>query len=610
MPKTQGTLWSVVILVLLLAGPATFPSRGVFHSPDVHAASAPAATVTLPEGNDFATRVLRDPWDMGEFSDVSQWFNHIPGAHLENFQIQDGVFSATTSGGYFFTLFAGYPPAVKSGKIGARFPIPSSQYACFAMAMYVETGGLDYYHVSWQADQNLVDSGFIYNTPVASGIWKLYQVDLRTWGYISGERWTDRAFWQGLRVQPATNPNTQFAVDWVRLTDCSPVIHNLQNLPAGTYDLWLGTGTPERQILAVENFEPEGNGTYAWDVQGIAPGSYRYYITPVGGGAAVQQGDMVINQTPIVHFVRPSPLTGVDYATTSGNAWDMSASDDTTQIKCTIPTYEDGLLKLDTKPPSQVPGCVRSGANEVDPNVLLNTPQAVDIRQYRYLSFHHKLDGAWSLPEQGMIVRWIWVTSNPGTDCHYVSRSVSLDVFWDTYVVDLHEGWNGIPEESEPSWCGLTAWRDQSYPVIRFRLDPNENITNNVLHQEFDWIRLTRVESAARGTPFPIQIKTNESPDSLSLTFYYTIDLNNPTQHPAQAYTPPAAALPQGSVQIYLPVAPRAGDPFLQQLNPDFTYLWDTTGVTPGEYYVCTVAADGHNRAIYCSDAPLIISDT
>jgi len=34
-------------------------------------------------------------------------------------------------------------------------------------------------------------------------------------------------------------------------------------------------------------------------------------------------------------------------------------------------------------------------------------------------------------------------------------------------------------------------------------------------------------------------------------------------------------------------------------------FAWDTTGVNPGEYYMCVVVADQHNSATYCSEAPV-----
>jgi hypothetical protein len=286
----------------------------------------------------------------------------------------------------------------------------------------------------------------------------------------------------------------------------------------------------------------------------------------------------------------------------------MHSSNDLQRVKCAYSSTVNDLLLLDTVPPSQSPGCVRSGANEMDPNVILNTPSPVDIRSYRYFSFRHLIKGNWSIPEQGMVVRWIWATSNPGTDCHYVTREVALDVFWDTYIVDLHDDWNGLPVETDPPYCQRVHWRDQSYPVVKFRFDPNENITASNFYQEIDWIRLTKVDRIGRGQPFPVMVTLNEPVGQLqSLTFYYTSNPGNPTQHPAKAYSNPATSgLGANPFAMFLP-AVRHGlvDPFVEALQADFTFQWDTAGVAPGLYHICARANDGANSGTYCSAAPV-----
>lgn len=57
-------------------------------------------TEIVPEGRDFASIVLNDPWDMAQYSDVSQsinsdgQFNYITNINLSN-----GIFSATAVDG-------------------------------------------------------------------------------------------------------------------------------------------------------------------------------------------------------------------------------------------------------------------------------------------------------------------------------------------------------------------------------------------------------------------------------------------------------------------------------------------------------------------------------
>jgi hypothetical protein len=111
-----------------------------------------------------------------------------------------------------------------------------------------------------------------------------------------------------------------------------------------------------------------------------------------------------------------------------------------------------------------------------------------------------------------MIVRLFWRLERPSTDCYYGSRAVALDTGWRTYSVDLYDLWNGTPEESTPSGCGLVPWAEQASvgPLIEFRFDPNENILSDTMHQQFDWIRLTQVDRVQRGAAFPVKLLLNK----------------------------------------------------------------------------------------------------
>ena len=580
----------------------------------------PDATFTLGEGIDWAARVLSDPWDMSSFSDISQWINHIdPSNHLANIQVSDGVFSANTLGSYseFYPLFPGYLPGALSGKIGALHPIASSTFPCFYMAMYSTWSdpGTNYFLVAYAPDRDITKWqdpngpwGAAISNYITKNQWGLYQVDLNNPPVLINKPWSYQQFWQALRITPSVYAGTQFSIDWIRLTDCNPVMVNLTGLPQGTYAIWVGTGSPERQILAQPSFSPLANGSYDWDVQGLAAGSYTYYVKTLGGNT-VQQGQVNVIASPIVTFTSPSPLSGWDYASGQGNPWDMDPSD-APDIRCTSFSFTNGILIMDTPPP--YPGCEGPGAGEADPIIFLNTPDHGDLSSYRYFSFSSNMTGyPWSAPDLGTIVRLFWrLDRQSGADCWYTSRAVALDIGWQTYVVDLYDPWNGMPEEVTPSDCPLVSWRNQALvgPLVGFRLDPNENILGVILHQEIDWIRLTRLSRALQSQPFEVGIRLNKPvSDLVSTTFYYTNDLSHYNQHLAQPYSPPVFG---GPFQAYLPfafsLAPGLPPPSLPPA--DLVFVWDTTGVTPGEYYLCALVDDGYSQAIYCSEAPMQVS--
>jgi hypothetical protein len=582
----------------------------------------PEAAYTVGEGFDFATRVLSDSWDMEQFTDISQWLNN-SSTYLLNIQVANGIFSATTAGSYseFYALFPGYILGMNTGKIGAMYPIASSQFACYSMAMYSSwTAGTNYFRVDWEldrynlfsGDQNVEVWGMSYPHYITPNTWKLYQTNLSSPPTLINDAWSSQSAWQGLRIVPSTVTNTQFSIDWIRLTDCTPVWVTFSGLPSGTYNLWIAHGSPERQILAKEAFTPAGDGTFAWDAQGVEPGPYTYYIKTTTG-TLVQQGTLNVDGTPIASFNRPAPFTGIEYGTVNGNAWDIDPSD-VTYIACVNYSFTNGMLFLDTLPPTQLPdGCVGPGAGEADPHIFLNTPDHGNLSGYRYVSFNMSQNGTISYPDKGMIVRIFWQLDRIGlTDCWYTSRAVPLEVGRHTYTIDMYDPRNGTPEERTPSDCPLVTWANQASvgPLVQFRLDPNENIMSWTFHQEIDWIRLNRVEAVRQGQPAEVRLLLNTPVSELTtLDLYYTTDRAQPAQHPAARYMPTTIS---GPFLQFIPMAlrlpvPSLRDPFIDALSADVVYWWDTASVSPGTYYVCAVAGDAHTSAAYCSQAPFQI---
>lgn len=468
--------------------------------------------------------------------------------------------------------------------------------------------------VTWAKDRNGTCPNCTFGYKglyVANGIWSLYSTDLDAWDpmFSSGKPWISSS-WQIFRISPIFKaPNSQFQVDWTRLTDCNPVYVNLTGLGSGEYSIWVGTGSPERKIQVIPTFTPN-NGSYAWDVQGLAAGSYTYYVTSINQNQIYQKGTVNVVAAPVIHYNRPSEFSGPDYSSRVGtDSWDMSNPNDITQINCSLGSFSNGILSLDTLPPSQMPDsrCVGPGAGEADPMLFLNTLKGVDIRSYRYLSFRMYQNGPYSMPAEGMIVRWIWSVSRPGDDCYYISKEIPLDINWGTYTIDLANSWNGTPAESTPGDCGLVPWSSEARTAVMFRMDPNENITGWTFHQEIDWIRLTQVDQVNKGESFPVKIVLNKPASELqSLSFYYTDTPANPEQHPAGSVLALQSPLVSGPHTIFLPLLQKPSfDPFVDQLPADVTFAWNTANVPAGQYYICAKANDGYNQSIYCSPAPV-----
>jgi hypothetical protein len=619
------------IILIALSGILIFSSAVAQQPAEILTPQAP-----IPESSDFATLILGDAWDMSEFTDIDQYLNESGQRDIiRNPRVVDGVFYGATAGsiytgnnGNFYPLFPGYETAMLIGQVGHRYPIDAQLYHCLYFAMQVNSplSGLtpDRFRVFWFADerQNTAGNGNYGSTfPIrifepdadpspATNIWKLHKVDLKNppEGFVTETAsWNDKPYWQGLRIDPSFNGETDFAVDWVRLTNCQA---NLQTItwPANgsLTTLWLKPAGTNRYIRTATDINGQ-SGSYQLDVQGLAAGKYYIGLSQSVSSCCQHESStpIEINQTPIVEFARPNFYSGPDYATLAGNPWDFQDKGDTVKVGMARSSIVGGVLDIIT------------ASGNADPKVILNTPQQIpDAKDYRYLNFRMNTEGAWENVTDGMIARWIWVQPMGGnSECARVSQDIPLNVGWQIYSIDLHDSFNGLAEEVAGS-CSRLNWHWlASGPLSKFRFDPNENILGYPLHQQLDWVRLTKSEQVTQGSPFPIRIGLNKPPNEIaSIQYYYTNDLNNPTQHIANEKFPVSNLYDQVAgdfnfVQLneqisLLPMIVKsnmASD--LPGMAHEVKYNWDTGRVNPGEYYICVRVNDSFNEAIYCSEA-------
>ena len=145
---------------------------------------------------------------------------------------------------------------------------------------------------------------------------------------------------------------------------------------------------------------------------------------------------------------------------------------------------------------------------------------------------------------------------------------------------------------------GLSNWLN-STPALEVRFDPNENALGQTLHQELDWIKLTKMNRAIRGTSYPLELSLNKPWSGLvAFTFYYTSNLSNPQQQVLRLAS--QVSLPAG-FKVFLPTTYGG----LGTSSMQNKFLWDTSTVSPGDYYICVSVDDGLNQAVYCSETPV-----
>ena len=420
----------------------------------------------VKEGRDFATQVLRDPWDMKEYSDVSQYINASNNViDLDTVSVADGLFSAreiTYADAGFFALFPGYDHALQVGKVGNNYPIPTASFRCLYYAMKVNlltdnaiTAAYWYSNDDWS-----LPIGKTTWKPIPDTNWHLYKWDLTSESDTvppNMTAWTDRSSWIGLKVipelnQPATKRPT-FTMDWVRLTDCDPVYRTISWTGTGPVTIYLEPAGSGRQIEVATGVT---NKPYSLDVQGIEPGDYTYYVKQ--GSSTLTSGSFRINAAPIITIEKPSMTSGEDFAASAGNKWDMSETIDAADTyDCVTESWADGLMSFSTVDRLvQKTGCY-SGTipnNNNDPIFYLNTPGTIDPSLYRYLTYRIYSDGrpiSGSDPVlyyqdivHGMVLRYGVALGPDGTACKMVSNDIPFDVGWNTYSIDLHNANYGL----------------------------------------------------------------------------------------------------------------------------------------------------------------------
>lgn len=571
------------------------PPRTPTATPSATTTAPPATSATIGEGRDFASLVLHDPWDMNEYSDVSMYINRSGQLNsLQNMTIQNGVFSAsgTDSDPWFHVLFPGYETAMLIDKVGAQYPISTANYDCLYVAANISHATIG--QIYWFPDETLANFGWVNFTTYANS-WRLYPIDLNAGS--GGSPWGSRALWQGLRVDPSLNAGVNFAVDWVRLTPCTPAPLALTGLGASqNYEFYITTASGD---IYVAPFATNNAGSASVDLQGVPPGTYTWKAKQ--GNTVAFSGSVTINPTPVASFTRPSFTSGVDYASQAGNAWDFSdASDTPLLINFASATFANGTLDMSTNSGTIVA--------DPDPQVVLNSPQAVteSLTPYRYLSVRMYTAGAAQNVPYGMIARWVWQrNSSSNNACYLVTHDIPFDIGWQTITIDLYHAFNGTPEQMGGDCGGVsTVWQTNTQAIQRFRFDPNENILGYPMVQKLDWIRLTKVDEVKQGQPFPIQITLNMAAGLVPVKQYYytTNPTGAPTQNVAQAYNPTPV---NGAHKNFLPLVRSSATASGTQA----TFMWNTAGVAPNTYYICAhvedTAATNAAASTYCSPAPV-----
>jgi hypothetical protein len=569
--------------------------------------TSPSSRETLRSCAEYSDEVLLDRWDMNERTDLG-WriYNtyELPLSYLENINFSGGIFSARsgytsglpsplTSDVNIFILDSAYPPAVNIGKTGKKYPINADKYTILVMRMYLEPEvegklyGQGYFYWS----KNTIYNGVTCAGPfLARDGWFIYFIDMPSLVIRSGsDPWNGLI--DSLRMDPIAIANKEIKIDWIRLVENNSSLYRTIT--------WSGAIGPVDIYLDDDRNAANGNlgalaknvsGTsYTFLAGGLAPGDYYVAIAPAGTSSfSYSSGFYHINDTPILKFTRPSEEgSDVDFATlTFGDPWDMANSADveytynvTNSIFRTI-DYEDILGNLHSNQ-TVFYGESTPLSPYGDPRIYFLFPwfgkrgtwASIDTNKYHNLVFKMGLLRTYSYAE-GSIARVIWklkdeTVENVSKDIvirHFADRWLVEKIVLDLKTIPLEEG-AGSPSHS--GWTGL---------VDAFRIDPHEFSSSTPFI--FDDIRLTADWTA--DTSFDIIWTIEDSDSSLLLSLYYDTDNSGFDGTP---------------IALNLQVVPGTN-----------SYVWDTSSVPEGKYWIYGVVTDGQNSNRVYATGPLIIS--
>lgn len=577
-------------------------------------AGAELASSCLPEGPDFATLEIGDPWDMENDRDI------VRTCDLTNVSVSNGIWSgrSTTDDPSFYLLDQGYYGAYHvNARDGYVHPISTTLYCTISFRMYLDwpsgtpwdgqRAQLFYFY----NDLNLTDYAASNCFQVEEG-WHVYTLDLHELGCLPGKPRPAYEDWvKGLRLDPIAWPNTEIKIDWVRLTgQASPesIVPIEWVVPPGTtVDLYLDTDSDPNNGQDLIAAGLPGTSSYNWDTSILPPGDHYIHVVARLGQQTVDtytQGPFVVNQAPRVKILTPSMTSGEDYAAAVlKNAWDMNSLGDVkyTEQLCGA-TVADGIYTAQT--------C--NGYNDSQIWTLKQGTTPIDTARYRYVTYRLKNDHAYPLnaASQGWISRIVWKS---GASVPSVSNDFYLYPGWNTLSLDLYEA----ELDDNNLYPTATLWKNSS--PTDFRLDPNEIANQSTVN--LDYIKLTARDEA--DTAFDICWEYDDPGDDVSFIVSYVPvaeqgqrEVASGTTTPIAAITPdgckipasqPVPALTFTTTYTYTVYLPAVMYDCIYSCNGATCFTWNTSWMTPTAYYIVITATDECNVTVWRSESPLVI---
>ena len=614
--STSGVLG----LSLLIAAPAFAQSLTL---------TSPTQGLSVAEGDDFASGVLQNPWDMSQRRDIGFEENF----QGQSIQSQNGIWSGLNSGGagYVFPLFGGFagsldaeglPEDLELPRYGTKHPIDSNKYYLLSYRLRHSSRGT--YAIYWGTpggpthfpdgskfrsnyDGFFLDQGYFNND------FLIYSFDLRgaNFDILTGD-------WAGsinaLRIDPSISAGNgaRTDIDWIRLVDpaSAPQLKiNWQSngIPSGALiTVWAQSATETAAPLAryindgqgrtqggsnytTRATPPSSTGTHNLPTAMLPPGRYTFFVTAHVANAGVLfevarssvSSALTVLPRPRVTFSAPAQDSGEDYASSElSNPWDMADASDVANLpgsglpyslmQFLNPSFAAGLFQATSDVPLP-----NSGNSQGDAQVHLNisASRPISSAKYRYLTYRMGADESLFPTIQKKVSEgWVARPVFWGADLFGDGASTQAHVLFEgmhTYTIDLWD--NSIIERG-------IGWR--SIPLIRhLRLDPLETTIPTWFF--LDFAKLT-AENYPQNNRYTIRWKISDTTQGgLSTALYYDRDDKNF----------------DGTLIAQV-----------SNLSPGSqSYNWDTSSLQNGRYFIYAVVSDGSNVSRSYSAAPVVV---
>lgn len=542
----------------------------------------PTSSTVVPAGDDYATQVLGNAWDMKDAVDIDTEES----LNVTNQSFSGGVFSGltTAANANVYPLFEGYLDSINLSR-GANFPVDTSHYRYFTVKMEATQPGapVEFSRLVFYQVNGTYGLGVYHALP--NNAYFIFTNDMYT--QIDGtspNTWTQFPQVTGLRVDPATpggafTTGSQFSIAWLRLT--APAT-NAQKTSvtwtdsgySGTYNISANDSGGTSLTLG------STNGTsYAADLTFLPPGAYTITVARSDGSATANSAIFHINTPPQIAITAPSVSGDLsqDFATiVVSNPWGPIDANDF------LPSL--GVRNFTNVSYTNPIGTFYGRPVNNDPGWWFNLGgHTLDAGKYRSLCFALEVFGPRSIGF-GSVARFFW-----GNNTAQVTTSLPIpldDNANDTVVGKycMADIATYLPDPTSPiygNWTGLQSV---------FRIDPDEFTPPNGCSTA-DTCHDVRLDSVTL-SPF-----AQANP---GYTFQWTLaDADNATDTLALYLDPDKNPLSGNEILIYSASTPtgRSG-----------SYTWPgSNSVNYGTYNVLVVADDGINPVSQYAGGPLIV---